>query len=163
MGKIKKFTHISEEKSLDLNKKYPRNFPGNHKPYGLWMAPSNEWIEWARENLEEYLKNKAYLHEIQIYTKSTLKISNLDDVLNLCDIYGITFLGEKSNSYICDTLDFEKIKSLFKGLIIENYHETKSSTLLLPLWYSTLDVNSACIWDLSCIESIKTKAWQDTL
>lgn len=155
----------TEEIKLDRNRKY-RQFVF-FKPFGLWVGICNSWYDfWYGEKMGK-IKGK-FIYEVSLfpdsytrqkryrkgkYPKKILIIETLDDIEYINREYGRH--EEDTDPAIKNHLvDWQKFSERYGGIEIRNYIndiEVKMNNA----WYSTVDVDSLCIWDLSIVKEIK--------
>ena len=116
------------------------------KPKGLWYAINNEWIEWCKNNADCWIKSGIIELEVDL---SKMMIVETTEQLN--------GLFTKFNYELCEGIryiDWHKMAQNYSGLEIRNYHGLKwANTIIDSGWFSSWDVSSGCIWDLSIIKS----------
>jgi len=57
-------------------------------------------------------------------------------------------------------INWESVKKDYRGIEIQNYYELKrffnsSAGFMDYVWLYGWDINSGCVWDLSCVRSIQ--------
>lgn len=142
--------HFSSDSNLELNlinKNPSKNF--NFKPYGLWLSNNNEWELYCKLN-NLYIPKYKYI--ITIEHLNMYIINNIKDLYKLIDVYWdiefnyINWINVKNNN--------------FDGIIFYNYNIIYNQTLdsiyfEKLLWFRTLDISSACIWNATKIKNLK--------
>lgn len=120
---------------------------GFAKPIGFWVSVKNSWKEWCeKEGFHvDQLKRRS-----RIYLKeehNLLVINNLKDFDKFCEKY-------KRTTELDDYVNWYYVKKDYKGILIFPYFwERRLSDT--SMWYYGWDCASGCIWDVSCIESVK--------
>lgn len=150
LKKIKETDRIvlSTEDTLDLSRKIPPSSIGR-KPIGLWYGFGTSWIDFIRAEMPD--RETQHVFKIEV-----------DDM----DIYNINqekmFLWfsqrfkdpKKEGKYGNYKIDWPEVSKKTKGIEIPIYFR-KYSRDPEHDWYSTWDVESGCIWDLSAIKKVE--------
>lgn len=138
--------HISDDDNLKFKNVSPNEQPISYKPKGLWFSFGTEWIDFVgqslftREEASDMLQN-AYV--IKTNDSKILTIGMENESLFL-ETYGV-----ENDSDIMD-VDWKKVASDWSGVeILINPRELNERWL-----WSTWDIPSGCIWDISGIKSI---------
>jgi hypothetical protein len=148
--------HSTEEKEIDLNRKYYKSGHPNGKPHGLWYDINGEWKHWCEdEEFEGIYKNNF---ELEIDTTQILIIENYSELLSFHNKYSVP--GKHSYGIFTaryNSIDWQAVRSRYKGIEIRNFNRIKytESNGDYPMWFYGWDVSSGCIWDLSCITKVK--------
>jgi len=130
---------ISKEPYTDFrNVRQERSQMPMQKPKGLWYGCGDDWIQWLRGDMPEWLEEATYLYEIKLGS-DVLQISNDDEFQNLEDEFLIFApYGQKA-------MDWGLIQNAgYSGLEICPYNEGRRWG---SDWYYGWDVGSGCIWD----------------
>lgn len=143
--------------------------PLNLKPTGLWLSDEtadNGWFSWCTVN-GFWIENLAYAYKINIdLTDGILMIETTDDLVEFINNYQLLFeteipgLSKEKNESLqsleAKYINWELVTKNFKGIFIR-YHNIDWHWRFTSahLWVSSWDCDSACIWDLSCINSIE--------
>lgn len=118
----------------------------NFKPKGTWYGIDTSWLDWVIDAVPSWIiKNYPVAYELQVDAKHLL-IVKPEDVRPFIRHY-----KNKLSSY--DEILWDKIKKDYKGIEFSPYdYENKC---MLARWYSSLDCESGCIWDVSAITNTK--------
>lgn len=162
--KLPKRNTISDNKSINLNKKYIQG--KSPKPKGIWYSCFNNWYNWIVREMPEWMRN--YIHKIKINKNILTDITNKDknkllvikndedfDAFNknykidvsktLPFIESTPFPG--APKIIMDIIDWKKVAEDFGGIEICPFLINKQNYY----WYFQWDVASGCIWNASTI------------
>ena len=138
--------HISKDNNLKFKNVPISEQHISFKPEGLWFSFGTEWIDFVgeslftREEASDMLQN-AYV--IKTNDSKILTIGMENESLFL-ETYGVD-----NDSDIMD-VDWKKVASDWSGVeILINPRELNERWL-----WSTWDIPSGCIWDISGIKSI---------
>lgn len=168
-----KFYHFSKEK-LVLDRNYEYKFyeymPLN-KPVGLWISVNgyNGWESFCRS--EEYnLEALTYKSTVILNPNANIiKLSKVKDFENFYHTYKVDDKTvEELFGMVNDKKAIEAVKFLtrqrsinwklvqedYQGIIIERYSNNITWNYR---WVYGWDCISGCIWDLSCIDNVKTR------
>lgn len=169
---LTKWTHISYSKIDNLYDKKQRIM--GIKPEGLWLSRNNEWLEWQSDsdyiaNEDNYktftsyeLSDRVIYYEMDISGLNLLKIDSREILIDLIkkscwDGNNIDIQLPKEHIEIF--MDWNKISTIYDGIMILNYHYLKNSILedlsYIPRmsWFLGVDINCCCIWNASKITS----------
>jgi len=137
--------HISKGGDLKF-KNVPINEQEIHfKPKGLWFSFGTEWIDFVTR---EYRGNNYSIQNVNVYDIETndskiLTIGMENESLFL-ETYGVENDSDSMN------VDWKKVASDWSGVeILINPRELNERWL-----WSTWDIPSGCVWDISGIKSI---------
>ena len=128
-----------------------REKPG-YKPEGLWYACGDEWIEWTKSEMPEWLKEYKYLYEISI-TDRVLKIDTPEKFKDFESKYSASRNGDESGRYSEKFINWASVAKDYDGIEICPYmgqFRMGSSD-----WYYPWDVASGCIWSPGGIKDVK--------
>lgn len=136
------------------------------KPFGLWIGICNSWHNyWYIDEQMDTMEGK-FIYEVKLfpnvyttqkryrkgkYPKKILIIETLDDIDYITKEYG---RKDKNNSLENFLIDWFKFSERYAGIEFRNYIKD-FDVRMKYVWYSTVDVNSLCIWDLSLVKEIK--------
>lgn len=138
--------HISKGGDLKF-----KNVPINEqnvyfKPEGLWFSFGTEWIDFVERSLftrEEASDMLQHIYDIKTNDSKILTIGMENESLFL-ETYGVE--NDSDIMYV----DWKKVASDWSGVeILINPRELNERWL-----WSTWDIPSGCIWDISGIKSI---------
>ena len=145
-------SHMTNKKSLSLKRGY-RQPTEAFKPNGLWYSLDDEWTEWCYGNMPEWIKKHS--HYLEIDQSKILVIETLEDLQKFEERFSVKLLITKFTS-----INWKKVSMSYSGIEVRNYRQLKShrdSSYLERLWFYGWDINGGCIWDLSCIKTIRTQ------
>lgn len=144
-----KYYHLSSYQSLILDEKfyqkiYKKKYDRDMKPFGLYFAKDDEWLNFLHEEDDPLLEDKEYLHRI-IFSKDT----NFYKISNFKELSSFDFKYRKNGE---THIDWLKVKEDYDGIIMENYYQLKlsldhSPSSNYPIWFTSFDVNGGCIWN----------------
>ena len=149
--------HTTQEESIYLSRKYKQG--QSLKPNGLWYSIGTEWISWCFSEMRHWIEK--YSHEIEIDYKNILIIETPKDIEDFEKTYGFEIDTTLRSGFSYFQIDWDKVTKDYSGIEIRNYNEIRCGEILgkrslsRGLWISAWDVSSGCIWDLSCITSVK--------
>lgn len=110
------------------------------KPGGLWLSKGDEWAKASA------FYGANYVYKATIDDTNMLKLDTIDKIKKFTETYRITI---KNNPYFAP-INWKKVAREYDGVIFDNYNEIKKDILkgFNPqyMWFSTLDINSACTW-----------------
>jgi len=132
---------ISKEPYTDFrNVRQKRPQTSNQKPNGLWYGCGDDWIQWLRSDMPEWLEESTYLYEIKLGS-DVLQVSNDEEFQNLEDEFLVNArFGQKA-------MGWELIqKNGYSGIEICPYNHGRRGVMGSD-WYYGWDVGSGCIWD----------------
>ena len=141
-------THNTIVSELDLTRKYARQGAAKFplKPVGLWYGIDDEWLEWCKGNMEDWVRPNDFEIEIR------------ESRICLLDTYAkITAFshGYRTKQYGITQIDWEGVTKNYSGIEINPYDCYDLRFHLDFMWYYGWDCASGCIWDLSVIEEVK--------
>jgi len=123
------------------------------KPAGLWYACGDEWIEWTKSEMPEWLESSDYLYEVKL-GDGVLRITNAEEFEWLEQKY------LRPGRYNDEVIDWKAIQDDgYSGIEICPY---QSHGRYGSEWYYGWDVASGCIWDSSGIAEINLIAERPT-
>ena len=94
--------------------------------------------------------------ELDIDMEGVLVLDSLTELVDFQNKYYKTI-----EDHFFGGLDWRKVKEDYKGIEIQNYSKwegrilSRSTDIMSSMWYSTWDVSSGCLWDLSNLKSAK--------
>lgn len=130
---------------LDKGKTYEQQ--PTMKPRGFWYGFGNEWIEWVRGNMPEWEGN--YLYEVDIKHSNVLLIESYYDLVLFDKTYAATASKHGFPRDPGEAIDWAAVSKKYDGVEIYPYERGNRHQ---HSWYSTWNVASGCIWNLSHIE-----------
>jgi hypothetical protein len=145
---------FTKNKKIDLTIKYKQRV--FLKPTGLWYSYYGNWYNWALDGLPEMLFK--YNHKIEIKKDSLISIRKKDinkillldnkkDVITFSKRYGV---NKFNNGFIY--IDWNFVSKDYGGIEFNPYLK-EDYDIMDYIWYSSIDVSSGCIWNLSYIIS----------
>lgn len=141
--------HFTDKKRLDFKRQYTQ-IEHELKPSGLWYSLGDSWEQYLYSKQEE---PPEHIFKIELDYSEVLILSTIDEVKRFNKIFAKP-LYEGSDLKL---IPWELVKLNYKGIEIRNYKKLKnSSDILLDLsfvWFSSWDVSSGCVWDLSAVKN----------
>ena len=135
--------HISKGGDLKFKNVPTNEQPVSFKPKGLWFSFGTEWIDFVGREYRRNNDSLQYVYDIKTNDSKILTIGMENESLFL-ETYGV-----ENDSDIMD-VDWKKVASDWSGVeILINPRELNERWL-----WSTWDIPSGCIWDISGIKSI---------
>ena len=127
------------DKNRNYSDKYDNDSGGVHvKAYGLWLSVNDAWKQWAESSNFPVGKIK---YKVEIEEEKVLILDTKEKVAEFNKKYS-------ENGWI----DWIRVSNEFSGIVFNPYFY---KLRFVYLWYSGIDVPSACIWNLSNIKSIE--------
>jgi hypothetical protein len=123
--------HMSKTPKILEKKKYTQ--VDGMKPNGFWYGFGEEWIDWTKTEMPEWVGK--YIYEVKI-PNNVLKITSYKELLQ--------FNEEFKTEQIM--IDWKKVASKYDGIEIVPYQQKARMNLL---WYYGWDIASGCIWNLN--------------
>lgn len=142
---------IHNTASSKINLKRIYGFSDHYKPRGLWYSIEDEWREWCQSEMPQWIKPNWFSLDLDM--DGILVIQSVSDLLRFQKKYRIL------EPY--PQISWESVKKDYRGIEIQNYYELRRFFNSLPggfrdyMWIYGWDINSGCIWDLSCVRSIQ--------
>jgi hypothetical protein len=140
----------TNHKKIDFKTKYYSHQPGNFKPSGLWYGINNEWVEWCKYNMKDWVK-KGIIELTHIDLNKIIIIENIKQLETFSNEFGHIEFDIKK-------IDWKKVSNKYSGIEIRNYNKIRSIRkfdIYDNIWFLGWDVSSGCIWDLSIIKEFK--------
>lgn len=118
------------------------------KPDGcLWLSRGMQWAKWRHHNLEP-LRKKDKMYDVSINSRRLLHIDSVDRIR----VFAGTYVDATGR------VDWDGVIRDHPGLC--GLYVPDPSSLLprqdagMPKywWYTMLDVSTACVWDVRCID-----------
>jgi len=138
--------HISKVGDLKFKNIPVSAQPIDFKPKGLWFSFGTQWIDFLDRSMftrEEVSNLLQHVYDIKTNDSKILTIGMENESLFL-ETYGV-----ENDSDIMD-VDWKKVASDWSGVeILINPRELNERWL-----WSTWDIPSGCVWDISGIKSI---------
>lgn len=129
----------TNNKVLDFSRTYEQKI--DFKPKGLWYGVGNSWTDWCKREMPHWIKE--YNHTIEIGLTNVWTISSCLDLLH----FGLTFKARDEIGM--PVINWNKVAKDWAGIEVTNIDEILK--LIPPNWFYGWDINSGCIWDLSCV------------
>lgn len=151
-----RFFHFSK---IDLEKEFStqkipelKKYSSPYKPVGLWLSIEKNNNGWRNFCIREKFRCETLTncYEIGIYENTNfLTIASREDLINFSKKYSI-------KKELIDTIDFEKLYEDYDGIIFFPYKRdyAYSENFNEHFWYTTVDCDSSCVWNLSKIQKI---------
>ena len=144
------------------------------KPGGLWYGINDSVIKWFEldPNDEEQIKyvNKKYIYEINLKKNSfstNLNIKGKNKILQIKNFDQMNIFHEKykEKKYGYIGIDWDKVSKDYGGIEFTNYDKILKKIIYdlnfykykKYTWFTTLDFNSGCIWNLNILKDFKYK------
>ena len=152
--------HYSSE---DIEKLETRSYDQNEfrwhaKPHGLWVSVEGEnvgdnWKEWCEG---EKFELECLVNSYEVMLKDDANILQLKTAEEIFEFTKKFPIKTRDWDAEWDTyqLDWNKVKSLYQGIIISPY-QWGCRLALESCWYYGWDCSSGCLWDLTCIKEWK--------
>ena len=135
--------HISKGGDLKFKNVPTNEQPVSFKPKGLWFSFGTEWFDFVYREYRRNNDSLQYVYDIKTNDSKILTIGMENESLFL-ETYGV---GNDSDMV---DVDWGKVASDWSGVeILINPRELNERWL-----WSTWDIPSGCIWDISGIKSI---------
>ena len=164
---MKSLTHYSAKPLGNLLRVSPLQ-DNAHSPGGLWLSDddSNGWLRLLERAVKENPDQWGDASETW-RCRTEFRVDTDDQVLWLRTERGLNRFvsqygepqerscdGDQSGSGYGLHIDWNRVKTEYKGILISPYQEQLSHRHGDPRfhWYR-FDCASACIWDLSCLET----------
>jgi hypothetical protein len=141
--------HNTASSKIDLTRTYGSS--SHYKPHGLWYSIDDEWREWCQSGMPQWIKPNWF--NLDLNMEGILVIQSVSDLLSFQKKYRIL------EPY--PQISWESVKKDYRGIEIQNYYDLKrffnssAGGFMDYMWLYGWDINSGCIWDLSCVRSIQ--------
>jgi hypothetical protein len=124
------------------------------KPSGFWYACNNEWLEWLKYEMPQWIGK--YIYAVELNEDRVLKITNEREFSEFERNYKPSERDDPSSAYSAfgslTYIDWPKVAEEYGGIEICPYMFSKRNS---SMWYCPWDVASGCIWNPSAIKSLK--------
>lgn len=123
------------------------------KPKGIWFGVKSSWVGWLEHEMPQWKGD--YLYSLEIDTTKCLVIKDEVDLLDFTKKYGRTREGwpiQSDTELDHANIEWRLVAYQYSGIIIPQYFNRLRLDLM---WYYPWDVASGCIWDVTCIKSVK--------
>jgi hypothetical protein len=139
----------------------------SRKPTGLWYSCGNEWLEWVRNEMPQWLVAYEYMYALKLnYTKGlaggkVLKITSDEEAVEFAKKYGarqdVAFEGGQPKMVFLPPKPGDRIEMINWKKVAEDY----AGIELCPLpnhwgenldWVYGWDIPSGCVWDWSGVQ-----------
>jgi len=134
------------------NFQYRENELGDMKPSGLWYSINNEWIDWCKSEMPEWIRN--YFYEIDIDESKILILSNENEIISFHQKYNKNIFDSKIIRSTFHSIDWNRVKKDYSGIEIQNYDNDIMGLRLAYTWYYSWDCSSGCIWSENAVKNI---------
>lgn len=139
--------HNTKEKELVISN---RNQRSDYKPNGLWYGIGNEWLDWCKSEMPDWIYLYNYVLELNM--AKILLITNLRQFNQFNNEY--SFRPCKEIQSLC-YIDWKRVALKYSGIEISPYLG-KRRLCRGSSWYYGWDCASGCVWNkeavLSCIK-----------
>jgi len=122
------------------NRKYIQQI--DWKPEGFWYSCGNEWYNWVKIEMPEWLYK--YIYRIDVINKTNINKPNKDKLLILSTIKDFNVFINKYKENRGQFINWKKVSKDFGGIEICPYSKKLANKYQ---WYETWDVASGCIWN----------------
>lgn len=148
--------HHTNNSSLEIPYIY-RELKLDFKPAGLWYDINNSWTDWCKENTKWKHENHF---ELEVDLSKILLLDSVEKTKAFHAEYSefasyYTHLPkdykEDEWDWITKHINWKRVSEKYSGIEINPYWRWEFDAT----WYSSIDVSSGCLWDLSCIKSFK--------
>lgn len=137
---------IINTKNSDINMMNIVDQKSGMKPYGLWYAFGDSWIEWIKTEMPDRLKE--YYYKLEVDTSKILQISSPNELLDFTEEF------KDAKKYDSFYIDWKKVAEKYSGIEINPYiWEMRMSDY--TSWYYGWDVASGCVWDRKAVKKIE--------
>jgi len=106
------------------------------KPNGFWYGFGQEWINWCKSEMPEWVGK--YIYEVNINNSNILRINTFNELIEFNQKYAVDTRGMSQ-------IDWKKVTNEYDGIEINPY---QYKARLKLLWYYGWDIASGCIWNL---------------
>lgn len=147
--KINDTDRVVMDKKEITSPKFPvEQKESSYKPSGLWYALGEEWINWCKSEMPEWMGE--YIYKLDIDMSKVLHIKNSSQL----KIFTNEYKNEKSyHEYGSDCkINWKKVSENYNGIEISPY---LYDMRMKYMWYYGWDVASGCIWNENVIKTIK--------
>ena len=161
-------------KNINKSIKY-KQYDNQFKPHGLWYSLFGSWYKHIESNKENPLKK--YIHKLSIFNNKLtdlkhpdpdkiLVLNNYDDVKRFTIKYRVKRVKSVKmhtkpihKIYMDSTIiNWKKVANDYGGIEFNPYfsmtrmvfHEGETN-LELYTWYTSIDIESGCIWNINSI------------
>lgn len=117
------------------------------KPTGFWYGLGNEWIDWTRYEMPNWIGK--YIYKVDIDKSNILEIKTHRDLMvfnrqyqSLKSVTG--YRREKG-----EAIDWDVISKKYDGIEINPYQQEARYQYM---WYYGWDIASGCIWNLNKVK-----------
>ncbi len=139
---------ISDETRIHMSKKpfelerrvYSQRI--GFKPSGFWYGFGNEWIDWTRSEMPNWIGK--YIYKVDIDKSNILEIKTHMDFMMFTRKYQSLKSGAEGQA-----IDWGVISKKYDGIEINPYQQEARYQYM---WYYGWDVASGCIWNLNKVK-----------
>jgi hypothetical protein len=129
----------------------------SHKPIGLWYSFGNQWLEWCKYEMPEWVKKNTF--KLNITGCNILKITTPEQFKDFEREYLVDVFG------LFKSIDWPRVTTKYDGIEIydpeNNYEGIWSVRGNDSHWYNTWDIGSGCIWRKCNVTSEKIEIEED--
>jgi hypothetical protein len=146
---------MTSENGLDLTKRYHRESTPL-KPNGLWYSINDEWKDWCKSEMPEWIKGWTY--HLKVDTSNMLILSTVYQLKEFVDQY-----SKKLDKYLF-IINWWRVSQDYSGIEIRRYNhlrymrdqfEGSLKDFNKYTWLHAWDVSGGCIWDLNAVKSCR--------
>lgn len=135
--------HITDSETIITTGRNYQQKQDAFKPFGLWYAINNEWLEWCEYEMPNWIKK--YQFKLEVDLSKILVISNIFELQLFYDEY-------KNDNAILGGIHWHKVAEKYCGIEMINYGILKyDNKLEYDTWLYGWDVSSGCIWDMKAL------------
>ena len=113
------------------------------KPHGFWYGFGNEWIDWTRYEMPNWVGK--YIYKVDIDKSNILEIKTRMDLM----VFTRQHQSLKNVTGEGDAIDWDVISKKYEGIEINPYQQEARTQYI---WYYGWDVASGCIWNLNKVK-----------
>lgn len=113
------------------------------KPIGFWYGFGNEWIDWTRYEMPNWVGK--YIYKVDIDKSNILEIKTHMDLM----VFTRQHQSLKNVNREGDAIDWDVISKKYDGIEINPYQQEARTQYM---WYYGWDVASGCIWNLNKVK-----------
>jgi hypothetical protein len=111
------------------------------KPRGTWYSLGEYWAAWLTSEMPHWWENYNHVYMLDIDYSKMLRINNEAKMIAFREKYEV-------DSY---SINWERVAQDYSGIEII----PMVWGAINPLWYSTWDIPSGCIWNADAIKGVK--------
>ena len=139
---------LSTEDRIDLSRKMPPSSIGR-KPIGLWYGFGTSWIDFIRAEMPE--RETQHVFKIEVDDFELVDIDRDKIFLWFSQRFKDPQKEGRFGNY---KVDWPEVTKKYKGIEFPIYFDKYRGNPDHD-WYSSWDIASGCIWDLSAIKKVE--------